>query len=213
MSNVWYSYCEIYLIWILLDFRYVKSALFHVTAWCTKPRVVRYSILQSLFTQRYRPSYRVTRPQRVKIVVWKFGFSTYIYSKYINMAIDPRIKDHACQLWRIVYCCMALYFCGYFVINVAYHIVAWRLCLSRSLSLAISVFLSSSFYISLQWRHNGRDGVSNYQPHDCLLNHLFRRRSKKISKLRVTGLCAGNSPVTGEFPATRASNAENVSIW
>ena len=29
---------------------------------------------------------------------------------------------------------------------------------------------------------------------------------------RVTGLCAGNSPVTGEFPAQRASNAENVSI-
>ena len=33
------------------------------------------------------------------------------------------------------------------------------------------------------------------------------------SKLRVTGLCAGNSPVTGEFSAQRASNAENVSIW
>ena len=36
---------------------------------------------------------------------------------------------------------------------------------------------------------------------------------KKTSKLRVTGLCAGNSPVAGEFPAQRASNAENVSIW
>ena len=53
---------------------------------------------------------------------------------------------------------------------------------------------------SLQWRHNGRDGVSNHQPHDCLLNRLFRRRSKKTSQLRVTGLCAGNSPATGEFP-------------
>ena len=40
-----------------------------------------------------------------------------------------------------------------------------------------------------------------------------RRRSKKTSKLRVTGLCKGISPVTGEFPAQRASNAENVSIW
>ena len=66
---------------------------------------------------------------------------------------------------------------------------------------------------SLLWRHNGRDGVSHHQPHDCLLNHLFRRRSKKTSKLRVTGLCAGNSPVTGELPAQMASNAENVSIW
>ena len=45
------------------------------------------------------------------------------------------------------------------------------------------------------------------------LNRLFRRRSKKTSKLRVTGLCSGNSSVTGGFPSQRASNAENVSIW
>ena len=42
---------------------------------------------------------------------------------------------------------------------------------------------------------------------------LFTRRSKKTSKLRVTALCAGNSPVTGEFSAQMASNAGNVSIW
>ena len=47
---------------------------------------------------------------------------------------------------------------------------------------------------SLQWRHNEHDSVSNHQPRDCLLNRLFGRRSKKTSKLRVTGLCAGNSP-------------------
>ena len=63
------------------------------------------------------------------------------------------------------------------------------------------------------WRHNDGDGVSNHQPHDCLLNCLFRRRPKKTSKLRVTGLYAGYSPGTGEFPAQMASNAENVSIW
>ena len=67
--------------------------------------------------------------------------------------------------------------------------------------------------IALRWRHNGRDGVSNHQPHDCLLSNLFGRRSKKTSKFRVTGLCAGNSLRTGEFPAQMASNAENVSIW
>ena len=50
------------------------------------------------------------------------------------------------------------------------------------------------------------------RPLDCLLSSLSRRRSKKTSKLRVTGLCAGHSPVTGEFPAQRASKAENVSI-
>ena len=67
--------------------------------------------------------------------------------------------------------------------------------------------------IALQWRHNGRGGVSNHQSPDCLFNRLFRRRSKKTSKLCVTGLCEGNSPVTGEFPTQRTSNAENVSIW
>ena len=67
--------------------------------------------------------------------------------------------------------------------------------------------------ITLRWRHNGRDGVSNHQHRDCLLNRLFGHRSKKTPELRVTGLCAGNSPGTGEFPAQMASNAENVSIW
>ena len=76
----------------------------------------------------------------------------------------------------------------------------------------VNVLLSVTISESLQWRHNERDGVSNHQPHDCMLNRLFRRRSKKTSKLRVTGLCAGNAPVTDEFPAQRASNAENVSI-
>ena len=66
---------------------------------------------------------------------------------------------------------------------------------------------------ALRWRHNGCDSVSNHQPHHCLLNRLLRRRSKKTSKLRVTGLCAGNSPGTGEFSAQMASNAKNVSIW
>ena len=50
------------------------------------------------------------------------------------------------------------------------------------------------FLNTLHWRHNDPDSVSNHQPHGCLLNRLFRRRSKKTSKLRVTGLCVGNSP-------------------
>ena len=56
---------------------------------------------------------------------------------------------------------------------------------------------------TLHWRHNVHDSVSNHQPLGCLLNRLFRRRSKKRSKLRVTGLCVGpvNSPHKG--PITR----------
>ena len=66
---------------------------------------------------------------------------------------------------------------------------------------------------SLQWRHNDHDGVSNRQPHGCLLDRIFRRRSKKTSKLRVTGPLCGEFTGTGEFPPQRASYAENVSIW
>ena len=62
----------------------------------------------------------------------------------------------------------------------------------------------------LQWRHIERDGVSNLLRIDYLLNRLFRH-IKKILKFSVTGLCEGNPPVTGEFPAQRAS--KNVSIW
>ena len=42
---------------------------------------------------------------------------------------------------------------------------------------------------------------------------VYSGADQKTSKLRVTGLCKGNSPVTGEFPAQMARNAEKVSIW
>ena len=71
----------------------------------------------------------------------------------------------------------------------------------------ISAYSLNNF--TQQWCHNTHDSVSNHQPYDCLHNRLFRRRSKKASKLRVTGLCEENSPGTGQM----ASNAENVSIW
>ena len=67
-----------------------------------------------------------------------------------------------------------------------------------------------NFNKMLQWRHNERDGVSNRRRLHCLLNRLLRRRSKKTSKLRVTGPCEGNPPVTGRLPPRRGSNAENV---
>ena len=63
--------------------------------------------------------------------------------------------------------------------------------------------LSAELCMTLQWRHNDHDGVSNHQPHGCLLKRLFRRRSKKTSKLCVTGLCVGNSPGPVNSPHKR----------
>ena len=72
----------------------------------------------------------------------------------------------------------------------------------------------------LQWRHNDRDVVSNHQPHDCLLNCLFRHTSKKTSKLCVTGLGIHRSPVNSPHkgPVTRkimcsATNPYLIQQW
>ena len=65
---------------------------------------------------------------------------------------------------------------------------------------------------SLQWRHNGRAGISNHQPNDCLLNRYSGMNKKNIKAPRHWPLC-GEFTGTGEFAAQRASNPENVSIW
>ena len=77
----------------------------------------------------------------------------------------------------------------------------------------MTFFFGYNWFLTLEWRHNELDGISNHWSLDCLLDCLFWHRSKKTSNLCVTGLCVGNSPVTGEFPAQRASNSENVPIW
>ena len=45
-----------------------------------------------------------------------------------------------------------------------------------------------------------------------LTQPIVQAQIKENTKLHITGLCEGNSPVTGEFPVQRASNVENVSI-
>ena len=66
---------------------------------------------------------------------------------------------------------------------------------------------------ALQWRHNEHDGVSNYQPHHCLLNCLFKAQIKENIK------APRRWPLCGEFTGhqwisrTKASKAENVSFW
>ena len=71
--------------------------------------------------------------------------------------------------------------------------------------------------VALQWHHDEHNGVLNHRRVNCLLNRFFRCRSKKISKLRVTGLCEGNSAVTGGFPhkgpVTRKMFHLMTSLW
>ena len=62
-------------------------------------------------------------------------------------------------------------------------------------------------------RHKECDGISNHRRLHRFLKHLLKCKSKKTSKLHVTGLCKGNPPLTGRFSTQKASNAKNVSIW
>ena len=55
--------------------------------------------------------------------------------------------------------------------------------------------------------------TSQFTSLSIVYSTVYSGADKKTSKLRVTGLCVGNSPVTGEFPAQMASNAEIFSIW
>ena len=71
--------------------------------------------------------------------------------------------------------------------------------------------------IALRWRRNERDGVSNHQPHDYLLNHLFRHRSKKHQSSALLAFVRGihRSPVNSphEGPVTWKCFRLMTSSW
>ena len=49
--------------------------------------------------------------------------------------------------------------------------------------------------LPLQWRHNGRDGVSNHRRLHIFCSNIGSGTDQRKHQ-NVTGLCAGNSPVT-----------------
>ena len=150
----------------------------------------------------------VTRPQSVKSQfmqlpshhdVWIFSMSLLMrrlnHTLYISVTLPwifpgaPLIFNGLPEISRITLTGMP--WCGHNIWHVAPLYKAWL------------------WYVlmSLQWCHNGRNSVSNHQPHDCLLNGLFRRRSKKnessASLAFVRGIHRGpvNSP--HKWPVTR----------
>ena len=105
-------------------------------------------------------------------------------------------------MFESVICAMAAILSSGRWVNPSIHILCSCVCTYVCPSVHLqAVHLSTS--TTLQWRHDEHDGISNHQPHDCLPNCLFRCRSKKTSKVHVTGLCEGNSLVTSEFPSQR----------
>ena len=76
----------------------------------------------------------------------------------------------------------------------------WRKYVSMNVTSTISTKC-----LPLQWRHNGRDGISNHQPRDCLLNRLFLKKkhqsSASLAFVRGIHRWPVNSPQKG--PVTR----------
>ena len=112
--------------------------------------------------------------QHKKLSIWSVSYLCYPKNKH-GMACRKSRKSHKCAS------------------HLHQPMVPWIKRATHGVILVCNVTLEFGGG-SLHWRHNDHDGVSNHQPHGCLLNRLFRRRSKKTSKLRVTGLCVGNSP-------------------
>ena len=108
---------------------------------------------------------------------------------------DPQYWDLGTSNYQKIYCTNFSY--GTVRYNPIYKI---RTRSPQCLNMSKHITVSGN---SLHWRHNELDGVSTHQPRDCLFTCLFWHRSKKTSKLRVTGLCAGNSPGPVNSPHKR----------
>ena len=67
--------------------------------------------------------------------------------------------------------------------------------------------------VSLQWRHNGRDGVSDHQPYDCSLNCIFKEQIKENSQSAASQASVREIHRWPVNSLTKTSNAKNVSIW
>ena len=67
----------------------------------------------------------------------------------------------------------------------------------------VNLILRQWHDISLRWRYNGRDGVSNHEPHDCLLNRLFGHRSKKHQSSASLAFVRGIHRWPHKWPVTR----------
>ena len=158
--------------------------------------------------QKTKKTLEVLNPRSCEPFPWDFTAQelfkiSKFYKNYISLCVDK-------------ICCMELQTCllkfhsKYRILTLEDVCIFYRNKMRALQFIMIEkcAWLSGSQH-SLHLRHSDHDGVANHQPHGCLFNRLFRRRSKKTLKLCGTGLCAGNSPGTAQM----ASNTENVSIW
>ena len=151
----------------------------------------------NLFLHESLEIYDITTINRITIKPWNINtvlyicIYIYIYIYTVSYEISTR------------FCCDSIY-CGYISqIFLVYIYIYIYMCNW------LRIFKCSLYY------NDARMGAraSQITSLTIVYSTVYAGRSKKTSKLRITGLCVGNSPVTGEFPTQMSSNAENVSIW
>ena len=134
--------------------------------------------LQIIYLTGYSQDIAVFFVARVSRWVYGLVHSSYdviahmLRNRFIGAKAITRL--HRCQFLTLE---VVGYWCGYFCVEL------YR---PPTHSVAIA---------PLQWRQNEHWGVSNHQHLDYLLQRLFGRTTKKISKLRVTDRCEGNPPM------------------
>ena len=116
---------------------------------------------------------------------WLFTFSAS--SQYLNHCVCNSWTISNWKVYSITIHGIVLFLTGVFLYMI-------------SLAIDEAHFRNLGIYNSLQWHHNERHGVSNHRRLNCLFNCWSRRRSKKTSKLRVTGLGGG---IMWWIPCTR----------
>ena len=123
-------------------------------------------------------------------------------SSYALSFETPTIPTLGLQEVRFTNKC-ALYICVQISIKYQKHYSGLHVSISIAVSEMVTAiciihwWASLCHWYSLQWRHNERDGVSNYQPHDCLLNRLFKAQIKENLK------APRHWPFCGEFTSDR----------
>ena len=122
-----------------------------------------------------------------------------------NVRTTENIEKYSLSniIWESCYCALL-----FMVINFTGFLPSIFLC-SSGMQFCLYVIRKSGITITPSW---ARWRLKSLGP-QLFAERLFRRRSKKTTKLRVIGLCEGNPSVGGGFPSQRANNAKNDSIW
>ena len=139
--------------------------------------------------------------------LYQFGVQCKLNNKFVQWIVPHSTQLHAFTIFDLSWNDVDISVLGWCMCVVnSVHMLTWDpFHIPRYDGRAISL----SLLVSLQWRHDGRDSVSNQQPRDCLLNRLFK---ENIKAPRHWPFCEEFTG-TGEFPAHMASYVENVSIW